>query len=137
MATHVTTRSAGEPALWLTRARHHHVVSGASAERGGDGQALAAPELLLAALTTCAASIVADEAHSAGIHLHELTVSASSDKDPQAPGHYRDVTLHFVLRGTDAAGAEALVTHFRENCPIYGTLSRGAPLRITVDAQPA
>jgi len=36
----------------------------------------------------------------------------------------------------EQAEAERLVGEFQANCPIYGTVSRGAPMRVTVRAIP-
>lgn len=132
MANQVHTRTIGQPGLFLATARHNHLLSGASAERGGDGHAWLAGELLLAALAGCASSIVAGAAAEQGIALAHADVHATSEKDASNPGHYASITLSFVLRGPTQAEAEALVALFQRECPIYGTLARGAPMRTSV-----
>lgn len=132
----VETGAARQDGLWISKARHHHLVSGSAPDRGGTGEAWSAGELLLAALTSCANSIVADEARKATIPLRELVVSARSEKNPDAPTHYAFVELDFVLTGADQAQAERLVARFQESCPIYGTVSRGAVLRTLIRVIP-
>lgn len=135
--TTVHTRTFGEPGAWLVKARHHHLVGGASRERGGDGQAWAAAELLLGALTGCAASIIADEAASRGVPLGALEIAAESSRDPQDRTRYAFIRVAVAMAGPTQAQATALVEAFTRACPIYGTLSRGAPVHFDISVRSA
>lgn len=111
-------------------------MSGASRDRGGTGEAWVAGELLMTALASCAMSIVADVAEKGGIALHDITISATSERDPNDPTRYAFVKLDFAMKGPDQAQAEHLVKEFQANCPIYGTVSRGAPLEVSIQTTP-
>ncbi|VCU68044.1 OsmC-like protein [Pigmentiphaga humi] len=132
MPNQALATTTGQPGTWLLRSRHNYLVSGATPERGGTGEPWLAGELLVAALASCATSIVADAAAGRGLALHYLSVSASSERDPDEPGRYAAITLAFDLEGPSRQEAEALVAEFQATCPIYGTLSRGAPVRVDI-----
>lgn len=132
MPNAVQTSSIGQPGLWITHARHNFLVAGASAEKGGTGEAWLAAELLLSALTSCATSIVSSAAAQRGIALTHTQIRASSERDTADPGRYASVTLDFLLSGPSLEQAHELVAQFQRECPIYGTISRGAPLTTTV-----
>jgi uncharacterized OsmC-like protein len=132
MANQVTTFTIGQPGVWLTKARHHYVAAGASAQKGGTGEALLAAELLLAGLTSCATSLITSGAQEAGIALRHVEMTATSERDDARPNHYARITLSVTLTGPTLAQAQALVASFQNECPIYGTLSRGAPLTVNV-----
>jgi len=132
MPNQALATATGQPGTWLLKSRHNYLVSGATPERGGTGEPWAAGELLVAALASCATSIVAHAAAQQGVALRQLSVAAASERDPDAPGRYAAITLDFELHGPTRPEAERLVEEFQATCPIYGTLSRGAPLHVTI-----
>lgn len=132
MPNQALATSAGQPGTWLLKSRHNYLVSSATPERGGTGEPWVAGELLVAALASCAASIVAHAAARDGVALHHLDVAAASARDENEAGRYASITLDFDLRGPTREEAERLVEEFQAACPIYGTLSRGAPLHVSI-----
>lgn len=132
MPNQALAATTGQPGTWLLKSRHNYLVSSATPERGGTGEPWVAGELLVAALASCAASIVADAAARRDIGLRHLGVTASSERDANDPTRYAAVTLEFELHGPSPQEAESLVEEFQANCPIYGTLSRGAPLHVSI-----
>lgn len=131
----VTGRLSGQAGRYLLQTRDQHLVADASASRGGEGQAWQAAELLLGALITCSNAVIDDEARKAGVALPALEINASCEPDEQNPGHYLYIRLDYLFTGVSQQQADALVEAFRQVCPIYGSLSRGAPVSITVRAQ--
>lgn len=132
MPNTVETRSTGVPGVWLSQARTQLLVSGPTPNHGGSGNTWLAGELLLAALGTCATSLLHAEADARGLALASVHVAGESERDAERPDQYRHVRLHFTLGGVAAHEAEALVEHFKAQCPIYGTVSRGAPVSVSV-----
>lgn len=131
----VTSRLSGQPGRYLLQAREQHLVVDASTGRGGPGQAWQAAELLLGALITCSNAVIEDEARKASLPLAQLEIKASCEPDEQNPGHYLYIRLEYVFTGLSQEKANHLVEAFKQVCPIYGSLSRGAPVNISVIAQ--
>jgi uncharacterized OsmC-like protein len=121
---------------FLLSTRNQHLVADATTARGGPGEAWTAAELLLAALLTCAHAVLAANARESGTALSGTNIFADSEPDADRPGHYAHIRLHFELHGVTQAEADALVASFTAVCPIYGSLSRGAPVSVEVIAMP-
>ncbi|NYT24967.1 OsmC family protein [Alcaligenaceae bacterium] len=132
MANIVETRSTGVPGIWLSQARTQTLLSGATPANGGSGNTWLAGELLLASLNTCATSLLHAAAAEKGLALSSLRIAAESERDPDRPDHYARVHLGFTLGGVEEAQARELVEYFKRECPIYGTVSRGAPVSVAV-----
>lgn len=130
-----TSRLSRQPGRYLLQTRDQHLVADASTGRGGHGQAWQAAELLLGALITCSNAVIEDEAGKAGIALPGLEINASCEPDEQKPGHYLYIRLDYLFSGVSQEQADTLVEAFKQVCPIYGSLSRGAPVSISVRRQ--
>lgn len=129
----VTSQLSGQAGRYLLQTRDQHLVVDASTSRGGEGQAWQAAELLLGALLTCSDAVIDDEARKAGLVLSGLKITASCEPDEQKPGHYQYIRLNYLFSGVSQEQADTLVEAFRQVCPIYGSLSRGAPVEISVN----
>ncbi|CAM4165021.1 OsmC family protein [Kerstersia similis] len=121
-----------QPGRFLLNARDQHLVVDASPGRGGQGQAWQAAELLLGALQTCSHAVIDDEARKRGWQHYGLAIQARCEADEDRPGHYRYIELTYRFTGITQAQAEELVQVFTTVCPIYGSLSRGAPVTLHV-----
>ena len=130
----VTAQLSRQPGRYLLSARDQHLVADASPARGGSGQGWSAQELLLAALLTCAQAVIEDEARQDNLDLRDLRLQADSQIDENRPGHYEWIRLELHFTGLTQAQAESLTGRFTTVCPIYGSLSRGAPLSVVVIA---
>lgn len=130
----VTARTTNQYGRYLINAREQNLVADATESRGGPGQAWVAVELTLAGLITCAQAVIESEARQKGYGLRHCTVRAESETDENDSSHFAFIKLHFVLVGVDAAQADELVGAYQNVCPIYGSLSRGAPVSVTVEA---
>lgn len=134
MANIVETRSTGLPGVWLSQARTQMLLSGPTPANGGSGNTWLAGELLLAALSTCATSLLHAAAADKSYGLSAVRIEAESERETERPDHYARLHLHFTLSGVDTSQAQELVEGFRRECPIYGTVSRGAPVSISITA---
>lgn len=129
----VTSALSRQNGRYLLSARDQHLVADATRSRGGPGEAWSAGELLLSALITCANAVIESVALERGIALRDARVDASCAADEERAGHYAYIRLAFHLQGPLQEEAEQLVAAFTSICPIYGTLSRGAPVTIAVN----
>ena len=125
-----TTDTAGR---FVLTARQVHVVTDASAARGGPGEALQAAELFLASLATCGLAMVTEAARTRESALTGATARTSYTVHPEDRTRFSIVRLHFRLAGVGRAEAEELVRAFIEGCPIYNTIARTTPAEITVE----
>jgi len=132
MANIVKTRATNLPGVWLSQARTQLLLSGATPANGGTDTTWYAGELLLAALNTCATSLLHSAAAERGLALPSVQITADSERDASQPDCYSRLHLHFELAGVDLAQANELVESFKSQCPIYGTVSRGAPTTVSV-----
>ena len=133
----VHTQTIGLSDAWLLRARQHQLVAGPTAARGGDDSTWKAAELLLGALASCATAIITDSAAQRGIALPSLHIEARSERDPDDATRYLFIQVMVRMTGPDQAQAESLVQTFQQQCPIYGTLSRGAPVSFDIEVAQA
>lgn len=129
---HVDSRLSGQPGRFLLQARDQHLVVDASVGRGGLAQAWQAAELLLAALQTCSHAVIDDEARQLGLNGYSLHIEADCENDEDRPGHYRYLSLDYHFQGVSQEQAQDLVARFQAVCPIYGSLTRGAPVSVRV-----
>jgi uncharacterized OsmC-like protein len=127
-----TTRTQGR---FLAEARERLLVVDSTDGRGGRGQAWLAGELLLAALGACATSSVTHFAREEGIALDDVEATASYTRHPTDPTAYEEVLLEVTTWDVTQEQAELLVRLYTENCPVYGTTSRGGKVRLVVRAQ--
>lgn len=129
------TRTTGIPGRFILSAEGRHIVVDASAAAGGVAEAFVAQELLVGALATCAQAVISLKAAEMGLELRSVVVDAASSRDADVrPPVYDGFTMDFEISGASQADAETLVTFFKENCPIYHTLSSAAPTKVTVRA---
>ncbi|MBM9508221.1 OsmC family protein [Actinacidiphila acididurans] len=127
-----TTRTQGR---FLAEARERLLVVDSTDSRGGRGQAWLAGELLLAALGACATSSVTHFAREEAIALDDVEAKVSYTRHPTDPTAYEEVVLEVTTWGVTREEADLLVRLYTENCPVYGTTSRGATVRVAVDAR--
>jgi uncharacterized OsmC-like protein len=127
-----TTRTDGR---FIAQARDQFLVTDSTVSRGGTEEAWTAGELLLAALGTCTVSSVTFYARETGAPLADVSAAASYARDPDDPTRYSYVTLEVTTQGVSQEVAEHLVRLYTENCPVFGTVSRGAVISVTVRAE--
>jgi uncharacterized OsmC-like protein len=125
------------PGRFIARARQQFLVTDSTVARGGAEEAWTAGELLLAALGTCAISSVTHFAREEDVELADVTAATSYTRDPDDPTRYGSVELAVTTQGVSQPVAEHLVQLYTENCPVFGTVSRGAGITVTVHAEPA
>lgn len=130
----ISSTTIGHTGRYLLSARDQHLVADATPSRGGAGEAWLAGELLLAALATCAHAVIESSAHAQGWTLTRVEITGDSETDGAEPGHYARVHLGFTLTGVTDAQATELVDEYLRICPIYGSVSRGAPVTIDIRA---
>lgn len=136
MSFTVTSQLTSAPGRFLLQARQQHLVVDSSTERGGAGEAWQAAELLLGALITCSNAVITEQARNSEQALPDLQITASCEADKDNPGHYLYIRLDYLFSGVELSTAQHWVDAFTNICPIYGSLSRGAPVQITVHTQP-
>jgi uncharacterized OsmC-like protein len=125
------------PGRFIAETRDLFLVTDATAGRGGEERSWMAGELLLAALGTCAVSSVSAFAAEEGASLEDVQATTTSVRHPDDPTRYESILLSVITRGVDQATADHLVQRFTENCPVYGTVSRGGNISWVATAEPA
>jgi uncharacterized OsmC-like protein len=133
-----TSRLSNEPGRALVTARGQHFVTDSPPPLGGPNESPNPVELLLAALAGCAVFIFERAAQEMGIALKGVSVTAAGDFDPRGvcgeavDPRFQAIRVRLALEGPDAAQREALVQAFKTRCPVFTTLSRAAPVEITL-----
>lgn len=131
-------RVSNEPGRALLTIRGQHVVTDSPPTLGGPNEAPNPVELLLAALAGCAAFVCERAAQEMGIELRAVGVTAAGDFDPRGvcgepiDPRFQGFRLRLSLDGPDAAQGALLLQAFKTRCPVYTTLSRAAPVEITL-----
>lgn len=143
MSAPLATASAGcrlsnEPGRALITIRGQHVVTDSPPTLGGPNEAANPVEMLLSALAGCAVFVCERAAHEMGISLASISVTAAGDFDPRGvcgeafDPRFQAFRVRLAIDGPDAAQREALVQAFKTRCPVYTTLSRAAPVEVTI-----
>lgn len=133
-----TCRLSNEPGRALVTARGQHFVTDSPPPLGGPNESANPVELLLGALAGCAVFVCERTAHEMGIALKAVSVTAAGDFDPRGvcgepvDPRFQAIRVRLALEGPDAAQREALVKAFKTRCPVFTTLSRAAPVEITL-----
>jgi uncharacterized OsmC-like protein len=130
----VTVETTRTPGRFIAGARQRFLVTDSTAGRGGPAEAWLAGELLLAALGTCAVSSVTHFAREEDAGLLDVSATTSYTRHPDDPGRYEIVELTVTTQGVSQTVAERLVKLYTENCPVFGTVSRGAGISVIVRA---
>ena len=131
-------RLSNEPGRALLTIRGQHVVTDSPPTLGGPNEAANPVELLLSALAACAAFVCERAAQEMGIDLRAVSVTAAGDFDPRGvcgepfDPRFQGFKLRLALDGPDAAQCAMLLQAFKTRCPVYTTLSRAAPVEITL-----
>jgi uncharacterized OsmC-like protein len=131
-------RLSNQPGRALLACRGQHVVTDSPPALGGPNEAANPVELLLGALAACAAFVCERAAQELGIPLTAVVVTAAGDFDPRGvcgeavDPRFQAFRLRLALEGPDALQREALLQAFRTRCPVYATLSRAAPVEVTL-----
>ena len=129
-----TTHTTGR---FLARARDQFLVTDSTVSRGGAEEAWTAGELLLAAIGTCTVSSVTFFAREEDAPLADVTAATSYERDPDDPTRYARVGLDVTTWGVSQETAEHLVRRYTQNCPVFGTVSRGSGISVSVRAEAA
>ncbi|MCF3960140.1 OsmC family protein [Streptomyces fuscigenes] len=131
--TVTTTRTAGR---FLAEAREQFLVTDSTGGRGGRSQAWLAGELLLASLGTCAVSSITHFAREEDAALDDVETTVGYTRDATDPTRYEEVALSVTTWGVDEDTARRLTRLYTENCPVYGTISRGGTVTVALHALP-
>lgn len=131
-------RLSNEPGRALLAIRGQHVVTDSPPTLGGPNEAANPVEMLLGALAGCATFVCERAAQEMGIPLASVSVTVAGDFDPRGvcgeavDPRFQAFRLRLGLEGPDAAQRELLLQAFKTRCPVYTTLSRAAPVEITL-----
>lgn len=144
MSTTLATASAscrlsGEPGRALLAIRGQHLVTDSPPALGGPNEAINPVEMLLSSLAGCAVFVCERAAQEMGISLESVSVTAAGDFDPRGvcgepfDPRFQAIRVRLTLKGPDAAQRMILRQAFTTRCPVYTTLSRAAPVEVTVE----
>jgi len=131
-------RLSNEPGRALLTIRGQHVVTDSPPTLGGPNEAANPVEMLLSALAGCAVFVCERAAQEMGIALKSVSVTAAGEFDPRGvcgepfDPRFQSFRVRLALDGPDAEQGEALLQAFKTRCPVYTTLSRAAPVEVTV-----
>jgi putative redox protein len=132
------SRLANQPGRAVVTVRGQHFVTDSPPTLGGPNECVNPVELLLAALAACGTFVCEKAAQEMRIPLKSVDVTASGDFDPRGvcgepqDPRFQAFRVRLALEGPDAAQREKLVEAFKQRCPVYTTLSRAAPVEITL-----
>ncbi len=133
-----SARLSNEPGRALLTVRGQHAVTDSPPTLGGPNESANPVELLLSALAGCAVFVCERAAQELGIALQSVQVTAAGDFDPRGvcgeafDPRFQSFKVRFALDGPDAAQSALLLQAFQTRCPVYATLSRAAPVEISL-----
>jgi len=119
---------------FTAKTRGHSVVSDQPADNGGADSGMTPPELLLAALGTCAAYYAAQYLKARNLPAAGVKVSVSAEKaaQPTRIGYFHvNVSVPSGLDRRHVSGVERAV----HACLIHNTLLQPATIEIAVDRE--
>lgn len=122
----------------IASARQHHQIVDAPQPLGGPNEEVNPIEVLLSALGTCGVLVSERLADEQAIPLDQAVASVEGDLDPSGVrGQGGDPRIQVFrvdlkLTGPSPTQAKAFASAFEARCPIYATLSRAAPIEVSV-----
>ncbi len=134
----VSCRLSNESGRALLAVRGQHPVVDSPPPLGGPNESPNPVELLLASLAGCAVFVCERAAQEQGIPLLGVSASVAGDFDPRGvcgeavDPRFQGFRVRLALEGPDKAQGEALVQAFKTRCPVYATLSRAAPVEVSL-----
>lgn len=133
-----SARLSNEPGRALLTARGQHMVSDSPPTLGGPNEVANPVELLLGALAGCAGLVCERAAQELGIAVRAISVTAAGDVNPRGvcgdpvDPRFQRIRLRLSRDGADAAQGELLLQAFKTRCPVHTTLSRAAPVEVSL-----
>jgi uncharacterized OsmC-like protein len=132
-----------QPGRALLTARTNHFLIASAPSLGHPAEEVNPIESLLAALATCGLFVYETAAQQLEIPLQAAQtvvygdfdvrgLSGAAEVDPRV----QEFRVHMNLQGPDAAQAAALAEQFSTRCPVYTTLIKSAPIKITTNDEP-
>jgi uncharacterized OsmC-like protein len=134
----LSCRLSNEPGRALLTARGQHFLVDSPPPLGGPNEAPNPAELLLGALASCATFVCERLAQDMKLPLKSVHVTVAADFDPRGmcgeavDPRFQAFRVRVALEGPDAGQREALMAAFKSRCPVYTTLSRSAPVEISL-----
>ena len=134
----VTAQLSNQPGRAIVNARGNHFVIDSVPPLAGPNEERNPLDLMLGSLGTCGTFIFERAAQELEIPLGALTTNVEVDFDPSGlTGNGNDPRIQAIRVNIDAEGIDdeqalALTGAFQSRCPIYTTLSRSAPVDITI-----
>lgn len=115
---HVRARSTDVFGRVLCSARDHHFVVDGPVQNGCPGEEVTPPELFLSSVASCGVELVHVIAKDQGVPLDRVSVTVDGRLDRSNQPRtdvtvFNSVRLRFMLGGTDASHAAALVEGFK------------------------
>ena len=135
----VSAQLSNQPGRAIVNARGNHFVIDSVPPLAGPNEERNPLDLMLGSLGTCGTFIFEKAAQELEIPLTALTTNVEADFDPSGlTGNGNDpriqaMRVNIEAEGIDDAQALALTEAFEARCPIYTTLSRSAPVVISVN----
>lgn len=126
----------------MCSARDHHFIVDGPVQNGCPGEEVTPAEVFLSGVAACGVELVEVIARDEGVALTRirLTINGTVDRSNQPRSDvtiFNSVRLRFIIGGTDAARAAALVEGFKRRCPLYGTVSVAiADVKVEVTVEP-
>lgn len=134
----VSCRLSNENGRALLSIRGQHVVTDSPPTLGGPNESANPVELLLSSLAGCAVFVCERAALEMGIPLRGVAATVAGDFDPRGvcgeavDPRFQAFRVRLALDGADADQCAALVQAFQTRCPVYATLSRAAPVEVSL-----
>jgi|GEM_PF-775015 len=134
----VSAQLSNQPGRAIVNARGNHFVIDSVPPLDGPNEERNPLDLLLGSLGTCGAFIFEATANEMSFPLDGLTVNVEADFDPSgvagsgADPRIQAIRIDMQAEGVDEAQIEEMIGAFQTRCPIFTTLSRAAPIEITV-----
>jgi uncharacterized OsmC-like protein len=125
----------------IVSARGNHFIVDSVPPLDGPNEERNPLDLMLAALGTCGTFLYEAAALEMDVALNDVVTTVEGDFDPRGVAddeinpRIQAFRVIMELSGPTDAEAEALAEEFRTRCPIYTTLSRSAPIEITMSTE--
>lgn len=131
-----------QPGRAIVTARTNHFLVASAPSLGHPAEEVNPLESMLAALATCGLFVYEAAAQQMEIPLQAAQtvvygdfdvrgLSGAAEVDPRV----QEFRVHMNLQGPDADQAAALAEQFSTRCPVYTTLIKSAPIKITTNEE--
>lgn len=130
----VRSRTTDVPGRTLNQARTNHWIIDSPS---GPNEAVTTGESFVAGIAACGVSLIELHAQRQNLPFGTLAVDIDGVRTDASWPDFENIDVHFTFTGITDDQAGSLVEVWKENCPLYRAVVKGATVNVSFEAKDA